>query len=123
MHGDAELGRVVRATEALFGGGDLREVGGDLLDEALEAAPAITVARARFEGEGALLVDLLAEVGACPSKSDARRQLAAGAVAVNGTPLAGASETTRLTSRELIDGRLVVLRRGKRNNFIVRAGD
>ncbi|MFL5305350.1 MAG: tyrosine--tRNA ligase [Polyangia bacterium] len=120
VHGDAELGRVVRATEALFGGGDLREIGGDLLDEALEAAPAITVARARFEGEGALLVDLLAEVGACPSKSDARRQLAAGAVAVNGTPLAGASETTRLTSRELIDGRLVVLRRGKRNNFIVR---
>ena len=85
------------------------------------AAPAITVARARFDGEGALLVELLAEVGACPSKSDARRQLAAGAIAVNGTPLAGASETTRVTARELIDGRLVVLRRGKRNNFIVRA--
>jgi len=121
VHGDAELGRVVRATEALFGGGDLREVGGDLLDEALEAAPAITVPRARFEGEGALLVDLLAEVGACSSKSDARRQLAAGAIAVNGTPLAGASESSRLTMSELIDGRLVVLRRGKRNNYVVRA--
>jgi tyrosyl-tRNA synthetase len=121
VHGEAELGRVIRATEALFGGGDLREIGGDLLDEALEAAPAITVPRARFEGEGALLVDLLAEVGACASKSDARRQLAAGSVAVNGTPLTGASETTRVTARELIDGRLVVLRRGKRNNFIVRA--
>jgi tyrosyl-tRNA synthetase len=60
-------------------------------------------------------------VGACASKSDARRQLAAGSVAVNGTPLTGASETTRVTARELIDGRLVVLRRGKRNNFIVRA--
>ncbi len=121
VHGDAELGRVVRATEALFGGGDLREVGGELLDEALEAAPAIAVPRARFEGEGALLVDLLVEVGACPSKSDARRQLGAGAVAVNGTPLAGANEASRLTARDLIDGRLVVLRRGKRNNYIVRA--
>ncbi|HXJ20464.1 MAG TPA: tyrosine--tRNA ligase [Polyangia bacterium] len=121
VHGDAELGRVVRATEALFGGGDLRDVGGDLLDEALEAAPSITVPRARFEGEGALLVDLLAEVGACSSKSDARRQLAAGAIAVNGTPLTGASESSRLTASDLIDGRLVVLRRGKRNNSVGRA--
>jgi tyrosyl-tRNA synthetase len=122
VHGDAELGRVVRASEALFGGGDLREVGGDLLDEALEAAPAITVPRARFEGEGALLIDLLAEVGACPSKSDARRQLAAGAIAVNGTPLGTGSEAARLTTSDLIDGRLAVLRRGKRNNYVVRAG-
>jgi len=122
VHGDAELGRVVRATEALFGGGDLREVGGDLLDQALEAAPAVTVARSRFDGEGALLVDLLTEVGACPSKSDARRQLAAGAIAVNGTPLGTGSEAARLTARDLIDGRLAVLRRGKRNNYVVRAG-
>jgi tyrosyl-tRNA synthetase len=122
VHGDAELGRVVRATEALFGGGDLREVGGDLLDEALEAAPAVTVPRARFDGEGASLVDLLTEVGACPSKSDARRQLAAGAIAVNGTPLGAGSEAARLTAPDLIDGRLAVLRRGKRNNYVVRAG-
>ncbi len=122
VHGDAELGRVVRATEALFGGGDLREVGGDLLDQALDAAPAITVPRARFDGDGALLVDVLVEVGACPSKSDARRQLAAGAIAVNGAPLAGASEASRVAARDLIDGRLVVLRRGKRNNYVVRAG-
>ena len=66
VHGDAELARVLRATEALFGGGDLRGIGGDLLDEALAAAPSITVPRSRFEGEGALIVDLLVEVGACP---------------------------------------------------------
>ena len=66
VHGDGELARVLRATEALFGGGDLRGIGGDLLDEALAAAPSITVPRSRFEGEGALIVDLLVEVGACP---------------------------------------------------------
>jgi tyrosyl-tRNA synthetase len=122
VHGPTELARVVRATEALFGGGDLRSIGGDLLDEALAAAPSITVGRARFDGEGALLVDLLTEVGACPSKSDARRQVAAGAIAVNGVPLAGASAETRSTANDLIDGRLVILRRGKRNNFVVRTG-
>ena len=121
VHGDAELARVLRATEALFGGGDLRGIGSDILDEALAAAPSITVPRSRFDGEGALVVDLLAEVGACPSKSDARRQLGAGGVAVNGVPLGTASVDTRVTAKDLIDGRLLVLRRGKRNNYVIRA--
>ena len=121
VHGDAELARVLRATEALFGGGDLREVGGDILDEALAAAPSITVPRSRFEGEGALIVDLLVEVEACPSKSDARRQLGAGGVAVNGVSLGTASVETKVKASDLIDGRLLVLRRGKRNNFVIRA--
>ena len=63
--------------------------------EALAAAPSITVARDRFAGEGALLVDLLAEVGACPSKSDARRQLGAGGIAVNGVALGTARPRRR----------------------------
>jgi tyrosyl-tRNA synthetase len=121
VHGDAELQRVLRATEALFGGGDLRAIGADVLDEALAAAPSITVPRARFEGEGALVVDLLAEVGACASKSDARRQLGAGGIAVNGIALGTTSAETRTTAADLIDGRLLVLRRGKRNNFVIRA--
>jgi tyrosyl-tRNA synthetase len=120
VHGPGELQRVLRATAALFGGGDLRDIGGDLLDEALAAAPSITVPRSRFEGEGALIVDLLAEVGACPSKSDARRQLGAGGIAVNGVPLGTASAEARVTATDLIDGRLLVLRRGKRNNYVIR---
>jgi tyrosyl-tRNA synthetase len=121
VHGDGELQRVLRASEALFGGGELRAIGGDMLDAALAAAPQITVPRDRFAGEGVLLVDLLAQVGACPSKSDARRQVAAGAITVNGAALAGASADARLTTADLIDGRLVVLRRGKRHYFVIRA--
>jgi tyrosyl-tRNA synthetase len=122
IHGEAELERALRAAESLFGGGDLRAVGGELLDEALSAAPSITVGRERFTEQGALLVDLLVEVGACPSKSDARRQVATGSIAVNGSPLATPSAETRLTARDLIDDRLLVLRRGKRNNYVVRVG-
>ena len=101
VHGEAELARVLRATEALFGGGDLRGLGGDLLLEALAAAPSVTVARDRFAGEGALVVDLLAEVGACPSKSDARRQLGAGGIAVNGVPLGTSSADVKVTTSDL----------------------
>jgi len=121
VHGEEALARILRANEALFGGGDLRGVGGDLLDSALAAAPSITVPRSRLDGEGALVVDLLAEVGACPSKSDARRQLGAGGIAVNGVSLGTASAETRVKASDLIDGRLLVLRRGKRNNYVIRA--
>jgi tyrosyl-tRNA synthetase len=121
VHGEAELARILKTNEALFGGGDLRGLGGDLLDSALGAAPSVTVPRARFEGEGALIVDLLVEVGACPSKSDARRQLGAGGIAVNGIPLGTSSVETKVSAGDLIDGRLLVLRRGKRNNFVIRA--
>jgi tyrosyl-tRNA synthetase len=120
VHGAAELARVIRAAEALFSGGDLRTVGGDILDEALSAAPSITVPRDRFADPGALIVDLLVEVGACPSKSDARRQLGASGIAVNGAPLATTSAEARVTANDLIDDRLLVLRRGKRNNYVIR---
>ena len=120
VHGEAELAGILRANEALFGGGDLRGVPGNLLDSALAAAPSTTVPRSRFDGEGALVVDLLAEVGACPSKSDARRQLGAGGIAVNGVSLGTASVETKVKASDLIDGRLLVLRRGKRNNYVIR---
>ena len=121
IHGPRELARAVEASQALFGGGDLRAIGGEILDDALAAAPSVTVARDRFAGEGASLVDLLVEVGACASKSDARRQVTAGAIAVNGTALGAATPEARIAAGELIDGRLVVLRKGKRNNYVVRA--
>src|SRR5262249_16084657 len=122
VHGAEALAEVERSLSALFGGGDLRALSGAILESALGAAPSITVDRTRFEGAGALIRDLLAEVGACASKSEARRQLASGAIAVNGVPLGNASADARVTSRDLIDGRLVVLRRGKRNNYVIRVG-
>jgi tyrosyl-tRNA synthetase len=120
VHGAAELERVVDASESLFGG-DIRAIDADLLDEALAAAPSLTVGADRFAGAGALLVDLLAEVGACASKSDARRQLASHGVSVNGTP-APVDADARVSAGDLIAGRLLVLRRGKRNNFVIRVG-
>jgi hypothetical protein len=44
----------------------------------------------------------------------------AGAIAVNGTPLGAAAPEARVAATELIDGRLLVLRKGKRNNYVVR---
>src|SRR5262249_59950415 len=86
---------------------------------ALAAAPGITVSASRFAGPGVLLVDLLVECGACSSKSDARRQLAAGAITVNDKRVASADPEVRLTATDVQDGQ-VIIRRGKKHVYVVR---
>jgi tyrosyl-tRNA synthetase len=118
VHGEAALKDVQGAAGALFSKGP-----GHLTSPAaLAAAPGITVPASRFEGEGALLVDLLVEVGACESKSDARRQLAAGAIHVNDQPLGAVGPEARVRASDLLDGKTLVLRRGKKHIFVVRVG-
>ncbi len=123
VHGGDELARVIRATESLFGGGDLRAIGGDLLDEALSAAPSITVAARSLRGRGGAARRparrgrrLPVEVGRAPPD---RRRRASRSTA---SPWPARVAETRVTAADLIDGRLVVLRRGKRNNYVVRVG-
>ena len=67
--------------------------------------------RASLDGEGLSLVDLLAQTTLASSKREARQFLQRGAVAVNGERV-GADY--RVTSRDLLHGARVLLRRGKR---------
>jgi len=69
-------------------------------------------------GAGPLLVDLLAETGLVGSKSLARTTVSQGGAYVNN---ARADDVTRrLTAADLVAGRYVVLRRGKRDHHLVR---
>ena len=69
---------------------------------------------------GADLVDLLVGTGLASSKGDARRSIAQGAVSVNGTK---ASAEQHVTAGEVLHGRYVLLRKGKRHYaLLVRDG-
>ena len=120
VHGAGELARVLRATEALFGGGDLRDIGGDLLDEALVAAPSITVPRSRFKARARW------SWTCSPRSGPARRSRTPAASSAPAASPSTASRSgrrrseTRVKASDLIDGRLLVLRRGKRNNYVIR---
>jgi len=114
VHGEAALREAIDAAGALFGGGSSAD--------ALSQAPGITVPASRFDGDGALVVDLLVEVGACNSKSDARRQLAAGAISINDRSLGPVGPEVRARASDLVDGKLLVLQKGKKHKFVVRVG-
>ncbi|HTW17110.1 MAG TPA: tyrosine--tRNA ligase [Nocardioides sp.] len=109
VHGEDETARIETASAALFGGGDLRAAGARTLDAALSTArPVLEV-----DGLGANIVDLLVDSGLVSSRGEARRAVGEGGAYLNNErvedpdyiPVAG----------DLIEDRLLVLRRGKKN--------
>jgi tyrosyl-tRNA synthetase len=115
LHGAAEADKAVKASEVLFSG-DIEGVPVALLREIFADVPSITLAADRLNG-GASLIDLLVEVGACASKSDARRQLGQGAIRLNGRPVSGEPTVTR---DAFLEHSVLVIRRGKRNTYLVK---
>ncbi len=110
IHGEAELKKVEAATQALFGG-DVRELGEDMLREAFADVPHTQHDRDLLAGEGALLLDVLAQTSLASSKREARQFLDSAAVLVNGQK---AGVTQRLTTADLLHGHTILLRRGKK---------
>jgi tyrosyl-tRNA synthetase len=107
VHGADQCAAVINASKALFGQGEL----GDL-DEATLRAALSELPHARV-GELLPVVDLLAEVGLAPSKSAARRTVKEGGAYVNNVKVT--AEDAVVTGDELLHGRWLVLRRGKKN--------
>lgn len=109
VHGADECAGAVAASRALFGQGALSELGERTLRDALAEVPRVTVP----PGELPPVADLLAETGLCKSKSEARRTIAQGGAYVNNAKVE--AEDAVPTAADLLHGRFLVLRRGKRS--------
>lgn len=111
VHGETELQRVVAASDALFSG-DVRNLDEQMLGEVFAEAPSTEHDRGQLEGDGIELVELLPQTTLASSKREAREFLSNGAVSVNGDK---AQADQRVTTRDLLHGRLILLRRGKKS--------
>ncbi|MFD5101083.1 tyrosine--tRNA ligase [Streptomyces albidochromogenes] len=107
VHGAEQCAAVVAASKALFGQGELAG-----LDEATLAASLSELPRAEVAELGSV-VDLFVAVGLAPSKSAARRTVKEGGAYVNNVKVA--DEEAVPASEDLLHGRWLVLRRGKKN--------
>jgi tyrosyl-tRNA synthetase len=108
LHGADECAAVIAASAALFGQGSLEE-----LPERTLAAALAEVPRATIAATGASFVDLLAESGLVESKSAARRAVKEGGAYLNNVKVT--DEAYAPTADDLLHGRFLVLRRGKRS--------
>ncbi|MGW5287724.1 tyrosine--tRNA ligase [Rhodococcus pyridinivorans] len=109
VHGAHNTAAVELASRALFGRGELGELDEPTLAAALTEA-SVTELRA---GEPDTIIDLLVASGLCESKGAARRTIKEGGASVNNVRIASEEWTPR--DGELLHGRWLVLRRGKRN--------
>jgi tyrosyl-tRNA synthetase len=113
VHGAEELATVVSASQALFGQGDLRALDSGTLAAALAEVPTATLDAAGVRADGLPPVaDLMAAAGIVKSKSAARRAIAQGGAYLNNVKVTAQDAVP--TPDDLLGGRFLVLRRGKR---------
>jgi len=110
VHGADETRRAIAASQALFGRSDLAEVDERTLAAAVREVPSTQV----FAGPEGLptVADLMAEIKIVPSKSAARRAIAEGGAYLNNHKVT--SEDAAPTAADLLHGRYLILRVGKR---------
>jgi tyrosyl-tRNA synthetase len=115
VHGPAATAEARRASDILFGG-ELAGVPESTFREIVGEIPTRAITPARLEGAGAPLVELLVEAGLCPSKGQARKDIEGGGVYVNNIRETGPRRN--VTSVDLLFGRHLLLRKGRRNYVV-----
>ncbi|MBM4027692.1 MAG: tyrosine--tRNA ligase [Planctomycetes bacterium] len=116
VHGKDATREAARASEVLFGG-SLEGVPEATFDEIAGEVPRYEVDTARMNGSGASLVELLVDAGLCPSKGRARQDIEGGGVYLNN--VRQGAVTRSITTEDLLFGRYVLLRKGKKNYVMV----
>jgi tyrosyl-tRNA synthetase len=107
VHGDPAADEAVLASQALFGRGSLDSLSADTLRAALTEAGLVSV-----RGELPAVAALLHQSGLVSSANEARRTIAEGGAYVNNTRVTDGAAVPAQT--DLLHGRFLVLRRGKR---------
>jgi len=120
VHGKEEYEKAVKASEILFGRStaeDLVKLDEELFLDIFDGVPQKEVAKSEIIGVN--IIDLLSEKsGFLKSKSEAQRELKGNAISVNKEKV---NETFEAKESDLIDGKFLLLQKGKKNYFIVKA--
>jgi tyrosyl-tRNA synthetase len=117
VHGPRQVARAEHASSLLFGE-DIATLDVDEVLAVFDDVPSTELPAEALVGDGIGIVDLVARVQLAASKSDARRLVQSGGVYVNNRRVS--DPQARLTRDQSIGGRLFVLRRGQKQNHLVR---
>ncbi len=116
IHGEHATQEAIRASEILFGG-ELKGISETTFNDIVGEVPTKEIEKAKVEGAGFPLVELLVHSGLCPSKGQARKDIEGGGVNLNN--LRESSATRAVTTNDLLFGKHLLLRKGKKNYVVV----
>ena len=109
LHGEEEYNKAEQISNALFSG-DLTGLTADEILLGMKMVPSINL-----NGE-VKLIDLLVDNGICSSKREAREMLTANAISINNEKYT--DENAVIDKTIAIDGKVIVIRKGKKKQFI-----
>ena len=114
VHGEAGLKTALGATQTLFGG----DVGGksaDELETIFKDVKSAELAKDAVLGQPVFIV--AAAAGMFKSNGEARRMAQQGGLSVNGAKV---DDKRVFEESDLVDGRVAVIKQGKKNNFLLK---
>jgi tyrosyl-tRNA synthetase len=118
IHGESATHEASRASEILFGG-KLDGIAESTFNEIVGEVPTKEIEKAKLDGAGIPLVELLVHAGLCPSKGQARKDIEGGGVNINNVRETNFQRA--VTAADLLFGKHVLLRKGKKNYVVVTA--
>jgi tyrosyl-tRNA synthetase len=118
VHGAAACDDAMRASEIMFGGA-LEGVSESVFQDVVGEVPTRSVDKAELAGAGAPLVDLLVLSGLSSSKGQGRKDVEGGGIYLNNVRV---TEFSRgVTTSDLLFGKYLLLRKGKRTYAVLSA--
>ena len=118
IHGKNATQETIRASEILFGG-ELNDISESTFNEIVGEVPTKEIEKSKLEGVGIPLVELLVHAGLCSSKGQARKDIEGGGVNINN--IRETNFQRAVTSNDLLFGKHILLRKGKKNYVVVTA--
>jgi tyrosyl-tRNA synthetase len=119
VHSKEELEKSIQASNILFGkstSDDLKKLSNEQFLEIFDGVPQANVTQEDIDN-GLSIVDALAgKTNFLASNGEAKRELKANAVSVNKEKV---SEDFKITQEDLINGKFVLIGKGKKNNYIL----
>lgn len=115
VHSEEALQEAQKITEALFSG-KIENLTTEEIMEGLEHVPTVPVGK-----EPTNIIEWLVETGIEPSKRQAREDVANGAISINGERVTDIEHILKVTQK--FDGKLIVVRKGKKSYFLAKIVD
>ena len=120
IHEDLPTNRVMLATAVLFGGVEIVEADKeDFFDEIRGEVPTKEIEKAKLDGSGFQLAELLVYSELCSSKGQARKDIESGGIYINNNREVDFQRM--VTTKDLPFGKHLLLRKGKKNYVVVTA--
>jgi len=116
-HGETALQKAEQAAQVLFGGA-LTGLSAAEIEDIFADVPSSEQPRESLSGEGLPLLDLLVAAGVSKSKGDARRSIDEGGIYLNNERVTDVNRRARL--EDTVEGRFLVLRKGRKNYHLVK---